>query len=448
LKAINTYQTVYFIGIGGIGMSALARYFKAIGKEVLGYDKTETALTQKLTTEGVKVHYQDTPGYLEACDAVTTLVVVTPAIPKENKELQLAFSKYDCLKRAELLGLISQDKTTIAVAGTHGKTTTSAMIAHLFHSASKDVTAFLGGISTNFNSNLVIAESDKVVVEADEFDRSFLKLSPNTAIVTSMDADHLDIYSDAQNIESAFLEFMSLVPDCGHLIIKNGLPHPEGVIAHTYGLDDSADLYADNVRIENGDYVFDLKGAVEMSGIVMGMPGIHNVENALAACLACLHNGMTMSEIKVGLRTFAGVKRRFEYCIRKENLVYIDDYAHHPTELERCITSVRQLYPGKKVTGVFQPHLYSRTRDFADGFAESLGLLDELFLLDIYPARELPISGVDSEWLLAKVTLNSKELLSKSNAVERVKSSNPEVLLTLGAGDIDKLVQPLTEALQ
>lgn len=448
MKAINTYQTVYFIGIGGIGMSALARYFKAIGKEVLGYDKTETALTQKLTTEGVKVHYQDTPGYLEACDAVTTLVVVTPAIPKENKELQLAFSKYDCLKRAELLGLISQDKTTIAVAGTHGKTTTSAMIAHLFHSASKDVTAFLGGISTNFNSNLVIAESDKVVVEADEFDRSFLKLSPNTAIVTSMDADHLDIYSDAQNIESAFLEFMSLVPDCGHLIIKNGLPHPEGVIAHTYGLDDSADLYADNVRIENGDYVFDLKGAVEMSGIVMGMPGIHNVENALAACLACLHNGMTMSEIKVGLRTFAGVKRRFEYCIRKENLVYIDDYAHHPTELERCITSVRQLYPGKKVTGVFQPHLYSRTRDFADGFAESLGLLDELFLLDIYPARELPISGVDSEWLLAKVTLNSKELLSKSNAVERVKSSNPEVLLTLGAGDIDKLVQPLTEALQ
>ncbi len=448
MKPLATYQTIYFIGVGGIGMSALARYFNAIGKQVLGYDKTETPLTRSLSNEGVSVHYNDDPSRLEAFSPQSTLVVITPAIPRDNQELKLAYEKYDCLKRAEVLGLISQDKTTIAVAGTHGKTTTSAMIAHLFASASKSVTAFLGGISTNFNSNLVLTDSDKVVVEADEFDRSFLRLSPNTAIVTSMDADHLDIYSNAETIQDAFMEFMALVPECGHLILREGLPQPENVIVHTYGLDANADLYASNIRIENGQYVFDLDGSVEEANIVMGMPGIHNVENALAACLACLHNGMTMNEIKEGLRTFAGVKRRFEYCIRKENLVYIDDYAHHPTELERCITSVRQLYPGKKVTGIFQPHLYSRTRDFADGFAESLGLLDELFLLDIYPARELPISGVDSAWLLDKVHLDQKELLSKEDAVNRIKMTEPEVLLTLGAGDIDKLVQPLTEALQ
>ncbi len=448
MKGLSTYQTVYFIGIGGIGMSALARYFKAINKQVLGYDKTETKLTKNLVKEGIEVHYDEAPDCLSGFNPESTLVVITPAIPQNNQELQLALAKYDCLKRAEVLGLISQDMTTIAVAGTHGKTTTSAMIAHLFASASKPATAFLGGISTNFNSNLVLSDSDKVVVEADEFDRSFLKLSPNTAIVTSMDADHLDIYSDEATIQDAFMAFMKLVPDCGHLVLRDGLPQPEGIIVHTYGLDANADLYADHIRIENGQYVFDLKGSVNEPNMVMGMPGIHNVENALAACLACLHNGMTMSEIKEGLRTFAGVKRRFEYCIRKENLVYIDDYAHHPTELERCITSVRQLYPGKKVTGIFQPHLYSRTRDFVDGFAQSLGLLDELFLLDIYPARELPISGVDSEWLLGKVDMRHKELLSKTDVVERIKTSEPEVLLTLGAGDIDKLVQPLTEALQ
>lgn len=446
MKSIQTYQTIYFIGIGGIGMSALARYFKKIGKQVEGYDKTQTPLTGQLIEEGIQVHFvESNPRHL---DMESTLVIYTPAIPVSNSELQYVNKEgFTCVKRAQALGLLTKEFNCLAVAGTHGKTTTSTMLAHIFESSGRRPNAFLGGISSNYNTNLLMGDGDIVVVEADEYDRSFMTLSPNTAIVTSVEADHLDIYGDGNALQQSFLDFMSLVPIGGNLIVKYGLPTPSGSLSHTYGFDQNADLSAQNVRVVNGVYEFDLHGMVEVKDLSLGMAGLHNVENALAACLAALLNGIEINDIKSALRTFNGVKRRFEYCIRKENLVYIDDYAHHPTELEQCIKSVKQMYPDKKITGVFQPHLFSRTRDFADGFALSLGLLDALILLEIYPARELPIEGVSSRWLLDKINLKDKMVCSKDGVIDELIKKKPEVLLTLGAGDIDQLVEPIVKHL-
>ncbi len=446
---IAQFSTIYFLGIGGIGMSALARYFLHQGKEVLGYDRTQTPLTDALAQAGAHIHFNDDISHTQELDSKSTLVIITPAIPKGHQEWNyLHENNFTIIKRAKALGLISEGKYTYAVAGTHGKTTTSTMLAHLLKACSEDVNAFLGGISSNYNSNMLLGEKETVVLEADEFDRSFMQIKPNTSIVTSTDADHLDIYGDESTIKEGFKDFMRLTPDSGYLIVHHGLDYPKEIKnVYTYGLDPEADLFAYNIRVDNGQYIFDLGGKIELKDCVLGMAGIHNVENAVAACLACVLNEVSLDNLKSGLQTFIGVKRRFEYCIRKENLVYIDDYAHHPTELEQCIKSVRQLFPGKRVTGAFQPHLYSRTRDFVDGFAQSLSLLDELILLDIYPAREEPIEGVSSAWLLEKVSIADKKLLAKNELVNYVQAKRPEVFLTMGAGDIDQLVEPIKKAL-
>ena len=429
-------------------MSALARYFKHIGKSVSGYDRANNDMTKMLESEGIPVHNAPDIDTLKTFKVQDTLVIYTPAIPSNFEELNHVFEAgYTVVKRAEALGLISDTKHTIAVGGTHGKTTTSCLLSHIYKASGEEVNAFLGGISSNYETNMLIGSSNTLVVEADEYDRSFLHLFPNTALITSVEPDHLDIYGESDALNKSFQEFMSHVPMDGHLVLNSSVEYSGDMLVHTYGLNDRADLYAANIRIEEGFYVFDLRGMAEEDNIVLGMPGIHNVENAVGATLVALMNGLSISDIKRALRTFAGVKRRFEYRVRNENVVYIDDYAHHPTELERCITSVKQLYPGKRITGVFQPHLYSRTRDFADGFANSLGMLNELVLLDIYPAREKPIRGITSQWLLDKVKLTKKWLVAKDDAVGAVADLKPEILLTLGAGDIDQLVEPLTNAL-
>jgi len=449
MKRFLTYKTVYFIGIGGIGMSALARYFNHAGCVVSGYDKVETPLTKKMTSEGVTIRYEEDAGeILSGCNPENTLVVYTPAISEDNNILRFARSHpYKVVKRAEALGILSQEGICLAVAGTHGKTTTSCLLAHIMQASNCKPTAFLGGISNNYNSNLLLGSGDHVVVEADEYDRSFMSLSPNTTILTSMDADHLDIYGNAEALIDTFQAFVDLLPIDGHLILKYGLPVKSNAMVQTYGFDQNADLSAQNIRIENGFFVFDLCGVVERKGVIMGMPGKHNIENALGATLAALYNGVDVDLIIKALQTFSGVKRRFEHRVRKANLVYIDDYAHHPTEIEACVNSVRILYPDKKITGVFQPHLFSRTRDFVQEFAASLSLLDKLVMLDIYPAREEPLPGVTSQWLLDKVSLDDKRLCNKDEVIAYVLEEEPEVLITLGAGDIGQLVEPLTEVL-
>lgn len=442
-------HNVFFIGIGGIGMSALARYFNSKGLRVLGYDKTQTSLTDTLEKEGVNIHFTDelsnipsdiTPG--------NTLVIYTPAVPSSHIELNyFRDNQFEVVKRAEALGLITKNNTTIAIAGTHGKTTTSTLVAHILKDSEKGCNAFLGGISTNYNTNYIENKnSNHVVVEADEFDRSFLRLSPNISLITSTDADHLDIYSNSDSMLKSFNDFARLSSDL--LIYKKGLA------IDSYGLtystiDNTADYFAENIRIENHQYHFDLiaKGQ-SYRNFKTGLAGRHNVENALGAISICLELDIDIEYIKEKIASFSGVKRRFEYQIKTDDLVYIDDYAHHPEELKAFINSAKELYPDKQITGVFQPHLYSRTKDFADGFASSLALLDKLHLLDIYPAREIPIEGVTSAWLLDKVNIENKQLASKENAVEKVTLENPEVLLTMGAGDIDTLVEPLKKALE
>ncbi|KAB2914196.1 MAG: UDP-N-acetylmuramate--L-alanine ligase [Bacteroidetes bacterium] len=448
-------KNIYFIGIGGIGMSALARYFKQLGKNVAGYDRTETELTRTLVREGIAVHYTDDINLVDAAvlaNPSQSAVVYTPAVPKDHKELNYLRDKgYTLYKRAEILGLITRETYTIAVGGTHGKTTTSCMVAHLLRHANIGCGAFLGGISANFNSNFVLPDANApeaiTVTEADEFDRSFLHLSPNIAVITSMDADHLDIYGEHSSLLESFHLFAHKIKAGGTLFVRFGQPFNtqlEDATVLTYGLGDGADYYAANITINNGHYYFDLVTPTNAyTNLKLGMPGIHNVENAVAASSIALKMGVTEEQLRSGLAAFKGVKRRFEYIINREDFVYIDDYAHHPTELEAAIKSARQLYPGKKIMGVFQPHLYSRTRDFVDGFAHSLSLLDEVILLDIYPARELPIDGVTSEIIFDKITTAAKTLCTKDEFLAVIKNKQPEVLLTLGAGDIDQFVLPL-----
>src|ERR1700761_6678245 len=377
----------------------------------------------------------------------STLVIFTPAIPKDSEILNFFIrAGFEIFKRSQVLGLISRGKFTVAVAGTHGKTTTSTMVAHILKHSGVDCSAFLGGISSNYNSNVLYGKNDIVVVEADEYDRSFLTLYPNIAAITSMDADHLDIYGDHSHLEESFRLFASQLKEGGTLIRKKGLPLDGGI---TYSIKEHADVFAANIRIENGSFYFDFKNKdTEINNIQLGIPGFHNVENATAATEAALMLGVSPEAIKAALEDFHGVKRRFEYIVKTPEHIYIDDYAHHPEELRAAITSVKSLYPDKKLVTIFQPHLFTRTRDFADGFAEVLDMSDELIMLDIYPARELPIEGVDADMILNRMKLWNKRKCGKQEAVDLVQIEKPELLLTVGAGDIDQLVQPLKNALE
>ncbi len=458
---ISNLDTVYFLGVGGIGMSALARYFLAQGCKVYGYDKTKTELTEQLEQEGIKIHYDEDIELLkelfpssEGVGVGQHLICYTPAIPKDNKELQfLQNNDFELLKRSQVLGLISQNYFTIAIAGTHGKTTTSSIVAHIINECLGNCIAFLGGISLNFNSNLLLSkDAEYLVVEADEYDRSFLTLSPDIALITSLDADHLDIYGDGNEMQEAYKAFVNKIKRGGSLITKNQYVEEfksvEGVNISTYGLKEKSDTFASDLRIENGAFYADIEsGSATTSNVEIGLPGIHNVENAIGAFAIAEQLGIDKSQIKDALASYKGVKRRFEYHIKTPDLVYIDDYAHHPSELEVCIKSVKELYPNKKVIGIFQPHLYTRTRDFADGFASSLSLLDELLLMDIYPARELPIEGVTSQMLLDKIGIAEKSLVTKENLLAVISEKQTEVLLTLGAGDIDVFVKPIAKIL-
>lgn len=440
-------------------MSALARYFRHKGIEVAGYDKTSTPLTDELIREGIAVSFTDDPNLLPEWlksnqVASDTLVVYTPAIPADHKEFNYIKSTGVRLwKRSEVLGEVTRGVRTIAVAGTHGKTTTSTMIAHLLKHANRNVTAFLGGIASNYGTNLLVSsetEHEIMVAEADEYDRSFLKLNPDTSVITSLDPDHLDIYGSKQNMVDCYTEFASRLKPGGTLYAKAGIENQSTINpTQTYSTDYSGQIHASNLRIVDGAYVFDVSApGFDITDIVLYCPGRHNVENAIAASVVCYHEGLTKDEIRQGMASFKGVHRRFEYRFRSEHRVVIDDYAHHPTELAAAIGTVRELYPGKRILGVFQPHLYSRTRDFADGFAESLSKLDELMMLDIYPARELPIPGISSSIILEKCTAGFKRLVTKDQLASDVAASSAEVVIVLGAGDIDALVQEIVDAVQ
>ncbi len=449
---LGNIKQVYLIGIGGIGMSGLARYFNHLGCMVCGYDKTSTPLIDTLKQEGIQVIFEDDSNLIPQAftkpdDA--TLVIYTPAIPKNSVILNFfKHTGFELYKRSQVLGIISKGMFTVAVAGTHGKTTTSSLIAHLLTEAGKSCSAFLGGIATNFESNVVYGNSNIVVVEADEYDRSFLTLYPDIAIITSMDADHLDIYGDHEHLADSFRMFASQIKSGGQLIAKQGLPLKHQFTSYTIGAE-AADAVGHNIRVENGSFYFDfVSGDVNIADIQLGLPGLHNIENAVAAIQVALFMDINTDVIKAALASFRGVKRRFEYVVKNNRQVYIDDYAHHPEELKACISSVKRLYPELKLTAVFQPHLYTRTRDFADGFAEALDMVDELLMLDIYPARELPIAGIDASTILDKMQLPNKQLLGKAEVVAYVKQKQPELLLTVGAGDIDQLVEPLKQALE
>lgn len=452
--SLSEFNKAYFIGIGGIGMSALARYFNMLGWEVAGYDKTPSPLTDELQKEGVDVHFDDLGPSIPAQfkDKSSTLVIYTPAIPKNMGEL-LFFQHGEAhlFKRSEVLGLITRQSKGLGVAGTHGKTTTSSMLAHILNGSHLGCNAFLGGIASNFNSNLVLNEkSEYTVVEADEFDRSFLKLSPFASIVTSTDPDHLDIYGDATYFKDGFKEYAALVDSSGIVIQKEGLDLVSQCPTKTYSIDSqTADYEGYDLRFEDGFFIMDVRTPEgKILNVELGIPGIHNAENAVACIALCQFLGLSEDEIRNGLKTFKGVKRRFEYKIRKKDLIYIDDYAHHPTEIKALVSSVRLLYPDKKITGVFQPHLFSRTRDFFEGFVKELSQLDEVILLPIYPAREEPIDGVTSDEILKNLTCSEKALLSPKETIERLSDHKSGVILTIGAGDIDRIVEPLTEQLK
>jgi UDP-N-acetylmuramate--alanine ligase len=444
-------KEVYFLGIGGIGMSALARFFKNRGCSVFGYDRTSSPLTLELEAEGMEIHYVEDVDLIP--DGID-LVVYTPAVPKKHSEYQFFLENgYPILKRSQVLGMISSGYKTIGIAGTHGKTTISTLTAHLLHQTSNGVNAFMGGISKNYQSNLLLsAKSEWVVVEADEFDRSFLHLFPQIAVITSVDADHLDIYKNILALKDSFTQFTEQIKPGGFLIIKKGISlnvvQRPGLKIYTYSIDQQADFCIQNLRISKGHYIFDLKlDETFMENVELGLPGLFNVENAIASSAAAWLAGATKEEIRKGLLSFSGVHRRFDMRINREDMIYIDDYAHHPEELKACINSVRHLYPNKKITGVFQPHLFTRTKDFADDFARSLELLDEVILLEIYPARELPIEGIDSQMLLDKINKTSKYVCKNEELIGLLKSLKPELLLTLGAGDIDQFVKPIEESL-
>lgn len=443
---LNQIHNVYFIGIGGIGMSALARYFQNIGKKVSGYDKTPTMLTNELKASGMDIHFEDNINLIPKDFYIeNTLVIITPAVPVTHSEWNYFLERdYVVKKRAEVLGIITKDTFCFAVAGTHGKTTTSSILGHILYESGADVTAFLGGIVENYHSNLIGSGKTVTVVEADEFDRSFLHLHPDIACVTSMDADHLDIYGDATAIEDSFREFANKVADKNQLFVPKGLPL-EGL---TIGINDAATYAALNIRIENGFYVFDVQTPSEtIRDLQFGLPGRHNLMNALMALAMAKTYGTPTESIAKALASFKGIQRRFSYQIKTTDLVYIDDYAHHPTEINAVHQAVRELYPGEKVLAVFQPHLFSRTKDFADDFAKSLSQFDEILLLDIYPARELPMEGVTSSWLLSKMENPNKKLVSKGDLIPTILENSAKIIVTIGAGDIGELVPKIKLAL-
>lgn len=433
-------------------MSALARYFKGQGKMVCGYDKTSTPLTDALSNEGIEVHFTDDVSQIPNN---IDLVIYTPAIPADLMELNyLQSSDVPLKKRAEVLGLISKDKRSIAVAGTHGKTTVSSMIAHILNHSSVGCNALLGGIAKNYTSNIILnPDSDLMVVEADEYDKSFLQLQPDYAVITAMDADHLDIYDNFNNLADTFNQFIQRINENGKLLTNKKLAskfttNSKSLTTYTYSLENQADFYAHNINLVEGNYCFDIITPFgEIKEITLGMAGLINVENAIAASALALLSGAKENEIQEALKSFSGIHRRFDYQIKREDLIYIDDYAHHPEEINRFTSSVRDLYPNKKILGIFQPHLYSRTRDFADEFAKSLNLLDEVILLPIYPAREIPIEGIESSIILNKINSKNKSIVEKENILNKIDNKSFDILLTIGAGDIDKLVEPIKKHL-
>ena len=445
---LQSITNVYFIGIGGIGMSALARYFNTNGKVVAGYDRTPTDITEMLEKEGIKVHFTDELDAIPNSfkNVETTLVVYTPAVPKDHKELVFFQENgYQVVKRSEVLGFITKNTFCLAVAGTHGKTTTSSILAHIMVESGASVSAFLGGIAENFNSNLVLKGSEYTVVEADEFDRSFLRLSPNIACITSMDADHLDIYGDEQHLIEGFHEFAGKIKPGGSLIVRNGL----NIAGETYGLEDNSDYSFQNIHIVDGIYHFDFKyiGGI-YKDITFMKPGRHNLLNALAAVAMAVKAGIAPEKLFPHLATFKGVKRRFSYIIKEKDFVFIDDYAHHPSEINALYQAVTEMYPNTPKTIVFQPHLFTRTRDFMNDFAKSLSQFDEVILLDIYPARELPIEGITSQVLLEKITTSKKTLISKTELIPLLLKKRPQLLLAVGAGDIGAEVAHIKEAMK
>ncbi len=455
-------KVVYFLGIGGIGMSALARWFHANQFKVLGYDKTSTELTRTLEKEGIVVNYNDVE---EAIPTIvkeqkdSSLIVYTPAIPKNSIQLNyLQNQEYNLQKRSQVLGLLTANYFTIAVAGTHGKTTTSSLIAHILRYAKVNSMAFLGGITQNYQTNLLLNDVNAidepiVVVEADEYDRSFLTLSPNISIITSVDPDHLDIYDNEKIFQEGFEEFIKKLDNQGTLICHENVELPilkklPQIIKNKYGLNNTLNYKGLNIQVNNGIQSFDYVGnEIEIKDIKLQVPGFHNIANTIAAITSTLLIGIKPLIIKDAIESFKGVRRRFEYMLKTEKKIYIDDYAHHPSEISSFLNSVRNLYPNKKITAIFQPHLFSRTRDFMDDFAESLALADELFLLEIYPARELPIKGINSHVLFDKIALDKKELVTKEDLLSKIATVSNELIVTIGAGDIDQLREPIKEQL-
>ena len=445
---LNTYHNIYFVGIGGIGMSALAKYFHEQNKKISGYDKISSDNTKTLEDLGINISYSDDietidPKYLQSSE---TLVVYTPAIPNSNVILNYFNSNhFTVLKRSEILGMITKDTFCFAVAGTHGKTTTTSILGHLMFEANQNMTAFLGGISENYNSNLIQNGSETTVVEADEFDRSFMTLSPNFACITSMDADHLDIYGDKESLKQSFLDFSKNISNDGKLFVHESLS-VEGI---TYGIDSNADYAAQNIKIVEGAYHFDLKTPNSiLRNFRFHLPGSHNLNNAVAALAMALEFGCTKEKLQKGLNSYRGVKRRFSYKIKEQSFVFIDDYAHHPEEIKQVFKTLKSIYPNEHLLVVFQPHLFSRTRDLLNEFADVLSEFDAVILLDIYPAREEPISGVSSEILLQKIKSNNKYLSKKSDLSDMIKNIGYKVNVTLGAGDIGKEVEQIKNRLE
>lgn len=454
---INSIKSVYFIGAGGIGMSALVRYFLSKGKKVAGYDRTQSELTDKLIEEGAEIHYEENVSLIpEECkDKENTLVIYTPAIPLTHKEfVYFKENGFEILKRAQVLGMITKTEKGLCVAGTHGKTTTSTLTAHLLHQSHIGCNAFLGGISKNYKTNLLLSEtSEYVVIEADEFDRSFHWLTPFATVITATDSDHLDIYGTREAYLESFNKYTSLIRPDGYLIVKKGIDLSplvqNGVKTYSYGISEG-DFKAENIRIGNGEIIFDYISPLgNIKDIKLGVPVYVNIENGIAAMALAQIAGVSNEEIKNAMPTFGGVDRRFDFKIKEDNLVFLSDYAHHPAEIKQSISSIKALYPDKKVTAVFQPHLYTRTRDFYKEFAESLSLADEVILLDIYPARELPIEGVTSKLIYDNIVAGKpKSLCNKEELLDLLEKKNIEVLITLGAGDIDNMVPQIYNILK
>ncbi len=445
MNSLEHIQNVFFIGIGGIGMSAIARYFVSINKNVAGYDKTETTLTNTLTQLGINICFSDSVEAIpkNILNKENTLIVYTPAVPKQHQQLvYFQENNYTVVKRAKVLGLITKNSFTLAVAGTHGKTTTSTILAHLLYASGEKVTAFIGGISENYQSNYISSGNDVVVVEADEFDRSFLQLHPNIAAITSTDADHLDIYGGHEALLDSFNSFAAL--NTNELFVTKNLP----IKGLSIDIKDGADYSAKNIRIDNGAYIFDLQTPkTSIKDLKVSLPGHHNLRNAITAFAMAMTYGAEVPKLKEALSTFKGIQRRFSYQIKNNSIVYIDDYAHHPTEIKALHQAIREMHPNKKVLAIFQPHLYSRTKDFAIDFGKNLALFDELLLLDIYPARELPIEGINSKWLLSLTPMKQKQLTNKQELITKIQASNADVVVTIGAGDIGAQVLKIKEAL-